>query len=172
MEKIIIQALRSKFDNAELIAKVANATSNPQVAVEMLLGIHEPMTPDQFGMVRKDKYRDDRYYVVREIKELENQIVCDTHNQKKITAWYKTKEDYNTDTNRIYDRIADYYTSKDVPTKGVVTERNVVYNIEDIAMHQLSTGVDLAMFMNHCELVIDPFAKPVAEFYDGTDASL
>lgn len=170
MEKIIIQALKSKFDNAELIAKVANATRNPQVAVEMLLGIYTPMTPDEFGMVRKDKYSD-KYYVVKEIKELEDIIVCNVYSQKTITAWYKTKEDYNTDSNRIYDRLSDYYTTREVATKGFTTQRDIAFNIEDIKKHNLATGVDLGLFMERCENAIDPLAKPVAEYYDGSNIS-
>jgi len=170
MEKIIIQALKSKFDNAELIAKVANATRNPQVAVEMLLGIYTPMTPDEFGMVRKDKYYD-KYYVVKEIKELEDIIVCNVYSQKTITAWYKTKEDYNTDSNRIYDRLSDYYTTREVSTKGFTTQSDVVFTIEEIKKHKLATGVDLGLFMEACENTIDPLAKPVVEYYDGSDAT-
>ena len=172
MEKIIIQALKSKFDNPELIAKVANATRNPQVAVEMLLGIHTPMTPDEFGMVRKDKYSDTKYFVVKEIKELEDIIICDVHTQKTMTAWYKTKEDYNGDKNRVYDRLSDYYTTKETPTKGVTTQRDIAFNIEDIKKHNLATGVDLGLFMERCENVIDPLAKPIAEYYDGSEVTL
>jgi hypothetical protein len=44
MKKLLTLALATKFDNAATILQICEATSNPETAMEMLLGIYEELT--------------------------------------------------------------------------------------------------------------------------------
>ncbi len=57
MEKILKIALENAKPNMSALIKVINATGNPQVAAEMLLGIYEyPVVPNQPGKVIQNQY--------------------------------------------------------------------------------------------------------------------
>lgn len=57
MEKILTIALQNAKPDMHNLMKVINATGNPQVAAEMLLGVYEyPVVPTQPGKVIQNQY--------------------------------------------------------------------------------------------------------------------
>ena len=97
MNKIIFKSLElAGFKNASVIAEVLNATPNPQVAAEMLLGIHEPISAQSFGQHWKHRYRDEIISVVS-VNELQNEVTLNMYKPKTATMYYLTVEDYKND---------------------------------------------------------------------------
>lgn len=101
MNKIILKSLElAGFKNASELAKVISATPNARVATEIVLGIYEPVTVEDFGTYWKQKYSDTIYQVMS-IDELHDVITCYKHTQKTETFYYLTRDDYDSKTNRV-----------------------------------------------------------------------
>ena len=125
MNKIILKSLElAGFKNASEIAEVIAATPNPQVAAEIILGVYEPVSAEDFGSYWKHKYSDTIYQVMS-VDELHDVITCYKHTQATELFYYLTSEDYNSKTNRVakqdkQDGVKYYdYRSEAVP--GVTT---------------------------------------------------
>lgn len=130
MDKIIQKAFTlAGFTNASVITEVVNATPNPRVATEMLLGIYEPTTVFSFGQHWAHKYRDCILSVVS-INELQNQVVVNQYSPLTKRMYYRSEEDYKNDDNGVWEEDRDNrvkyadYRSKTVT--GVVTAEKVL----------------------------------------------
>lgn len=104
------------FKQSDVLAQLINVAPNPDVALEMLLGVHVPMVLSQYysSSDRKTMYEPSK------LNELEDMISYTSFEQKRKTIWYLSKEDYN---NGVYvtERPKDYHTWSTIPDKGYKT---------------------------------------------------
>lgn len=132
MQKITLKALElAGFQNADKIAEIISYVPNPQVAVEMLLGIYTPKTVDIATSYRKHKYSS--YEIMAEITgydDLGNKVFYTQYEPLTKEVYYLTREDRD---NKVYveERPKDYYTSGSVKTPGVKVKENQETSTED-----------------------------------------
>ena len=123
MEKITLKALQlAGFQNADMISKIISYVPNPQVAVEMLLGVYTPTVIEAATRFRKHRYTSQEEIVeITDIDDLGSIIYYKVYVQKTKYVYYLTKEDRE---NNIYvtERPKDYYTSGSVKTTGYTIE--------------------------------------------------
>lgn len=95
MEKITLKALElAGFKNADTIAEIISYVPNPQVAAEMLLGVHTPTVLLHAERFRKHKYDSHKELIeMLEINDLGDCVKFNTYTQKSKQIWYLTKED-------------------------------------------------------------------------------
>ena len=124
MEKITLKALQlAGFQNADMISKIISYVPNPQVAVEMLLGVYEPTVVETATRFRKHRYNSQEEIVeITNIDDLGSIIYYNVYIQKTKHVYYLTKEDRE---NNVYvtERPKDYYTSGSVKTTGYTVEQ-------------------------------------------------
>jgi len=125
MQKIITEALKlAGYKNHEELARVVNATPNPVVATEMLLGVFEEIHPEAFGELWKSKNDSDEFIlVIDRIDSLYNTVYYTRYEHNTKTVYYLTKEDY---ANKVFveERPAysvDWYTSAKLRVNGYRT---------------------------------------------------
>jgi hypothetical protein len=129
--KITLEALKLKgFQNPTAIAEILNYVPNPNVALEMLLGVHEPKVVEIETSYRKHRHRDSIYELTG-YDELAGKVMYTEYKQKTKTVYYLTKEDY---TNRIIGIVKpdskDYYTTGSAPANGYTLVPNQTMSIE------------------------------------------
>lgn len=119
MEKITLKALQlAGFQNAAEIAKIVSYVPNPQVAVEMLLGVHTPIdiNPDQRFRVSEHSSCTDIIELI-DIDELADKVSYTRYEQKTKYVYYLTREDRDKNI-YVSDRPEKYYDSGRIPTTG------------------------------------------------------
>ena len=96
MEKIIRKALEGATFKIEDVLKVINATENPAIATEVLLGIYEPPT------IKLTSDKLDIYYYKPQLvsyNPISDRVTFDYERVVTKTCWFKMNEDYhNVDT--------------------------------------------------------------------------
>lgn len=115
---IVLKSLElAGFQNPTAIAQILNYVPNASVALEMLLGIHEPMVLDSSTIYRKNKWGEDKLFVLMSIDELGDFVTYKEFRQNVQTVYYLTKEDRD---NKIYqiERPEKYYDSSNIPATG------------------------------------------------------
>ncbi len=123
--KIILEALNLKgFQNPTAIAEILNYVPNPNVALEMLLGIHEPKVVNIETSFRKYRHNRDSIYEITGYDELGDNVIYAEYKQKTIPVYYLTKEDAQNKEVFVLERPKEYYTSGNIPTKGYVVTPN------------------------------------------------
>ena len=119
MEKITLKALQlAGFQNADMISKIISYVPNPRVAVEMLLGVYEPMVIDPATRFRSYRYDRKNFVEIISIDELGDTVTYKEYNQNTMMVWYVTKDDYE---NNVYvtERPKSHYDYRHIPTNGV-----------------------------------------------------
>ena len=123
MEKITLKALQlAGFQNADMISKIISYVPNPQVAVEMLLGLYEPTVIEAETRFRKHRYNSQEEIVeITNVDDLGSIVYYNVYVQKTKYVYYLTREDKE---NNVYvtERPKDYYTSGSVKTTGYTVE--------------------------------------------------
>lgn len=119
MEKITLKALQlAGFQNAEMISRIVNYVPNPQVAVEMLLGVYEPKELEYSNRFRKYKWDSDKVVEITGIDELGNVISYKEYRQKTQTVYYLTEEDQKNKVYQLERPSSDYYSNGSIPANG------------------------------------------------------
>lgn len=127
MNKITLKSLElAGFKNASQLAEIIATTPNARVSAEILLGIYEPVSVEDFGSYWKHSYRDTIYQVLS-IDELRDFSVCYEHKQKTEQFYYLTSEDYESKINRVAkaDKVdgVKYYNWHSEAVPGVTTNQ-------------------------------------------------
>lgn len=135
MEKITLKALElAGFKNANIIAEIISYVPNPQVAAEMLLGIHTPTVLKYADRFRKHKYDSHKELVeLVEINDLADWVKFNTYNQKTKQVWWLTKED-KAAGKYVEERpnSREYYDWEYMPTTGYkVSEEPTIMSIKE-----------------------------------------
>lgn len=120
--KIALEALKlAGFKNPTAIAEIISYVPNPNVALEMLLGIYEPKPLDYANRFRKYKWDSKKVYEITGVDELGNRVTYKEYEQKTQTVYYLTRDDRD---NKVFqlERPKDYFTTGEIPTNGY-TER-------------------------------------------------
>ena len=116
MNKIIKIALESKYSNIDMgaLMDVINATSNPTVATEVLLGVYEPPRILGVSRVVSDNMVENRTLI--EYNKYTDKVAYSYERTEEITCYFPTKEemDANTEYNdnirtNLYNRDKDSY---------------------------------------------------------------
>ena len=101
MEKIIRKALEGATFKIEDVLTVINATENPAIATEVLLGIYETPT------IKLTSDKLDIYYYKPQLvsyNPISNRVTFDYERVVTKTCWFKMNEDYhNVDTAVVVD---------------------------------------------------------------------
>jgi hypothetical protein len=132
MDKITLKALElAGYKDANTLAKIISYVPNPQVAAEMLLGVHTPREVKRGIQADYRKHKWDSrtdFVCVLSYDELGNTVKLRKANQKMQQVWYLTKEDKQ---NGVYvtERPRDYSDWGSVPVNGVNYEE-VDYDID------------------------------------------
>jgi len=117
--KITLEALKLKgFQNPTAIAEILNYVPNPTVALELLLGIHEPKVIDIETRFRKHRYNKDSMYEITGYDELGDKVFYAEYKQKTIPVYYLTKEDAQNKEVYELERPKEYYSTSPIPTSG------------------------------------------------------
>lgn len=133
MDKITLKALElAGYKDANILAKIISYVPNPQVAAEMLLGVHTPREVKRGIHADYRKHRWDSrtdFVCVLSYDELGNTVKLRRANQKTQQVWYLTKEDKQ---NGVYvtERPRDYSDWGSVPVDGVDYEE-IEMDIQD-----------------------------------------
>lgn len=135
MEKITLKALQlAGFQNADMIAKIISYVPNPQVAVEMLLGVYTPSQIELATRFRKHKYDSHSELIeMTEIDDLGDCVKFKVYSQKTQNVWWLTKEDkaankYVTEKPKSRD---DYYDWGYGPATGYVVKEQTILSIKE-----------------------------------------
>lgn len=118
---IVLKSLElAGFQNPTAIAKIISYVPNPQVALEMLLGVHEPVQLDYSKRFRKYKYGHEKFYEILNIDELGSVVHYAVYEQNCKYVYFVTEEDYNNKVNYHTEkqRGVTYYTGASIPTSG------------------------------------------------------
>lgn len=118
--KISLEALKlAGFKNPTAIAQIISYVPNPNVALEMLLGIHEPIVIDQLNRFKKHK-NDSCSHLVEIITydELADKVMYKKYTQKTQQIWFVTAEDYKNQTNGLAVRPDRYHDYRNIPAEG------------------------------------------------------
>jgi len=119
MEKITLKALQlAGFQNADMISKIISYVPNPRVAVEMLLGIHEPMSLDPADRFRTYRYDRSSIVEILSIDELGDSITFKEYEQKTMQVWYLTEEDWK-NKKYVTERPKSYHDYNNIPANGI-----------------------------------------------------
>lgn len=143
--KIALEALKlAGFQNPTAIAEILNYVPNPDVALEMVLGIHEPKIIDEENKFRKYKYSEEKYAEITGYDELGNTVMYNVYTQNTVKGYAITEEDYKNNT-LVFERPSKYYHTKDVPTTGYTT-RPDSSTIEEFGNHYPTIVSSMEMF--------------------------
>lgn len=95
MQKITLKAFElAGYDNPEVLAKIVSYVPNPQVATEMLLGVHQPIKIADLGKYRQSSKRSrDTFIEIVEIDELADVVKYKRYEQKTVCVYYATQQD-------------------------------------------------------------------------------
>jgi hypothetical protein len=141
MQKIIEQSLKlAGYANASELARVVNATPNPIVAAEMLLGVFEEICPETIGRYWRSKYKSEsNVFYLDHVDSLRNVIKVKRYSYNTKTAYFITKEDYSNKVH-VLERPSDYYTTGSVRVNGFdfIDEEHSLEKLNDsfVAMSQ------------------------------------
>lgn len=132
MEKITLKALElAGFQNADMIAKIISYVPNPQVAAEMLLGIHTPTVLKYADRFRKHKYDSHKELVeMTEVDDLGDCVKFKTYAQKTQNAWWLTKED-KAAGKYVTERPKEYYDWGYIPAAGYVVKEEMSMSVKE-----------------------------------------
>ena len=132
MNKITLKALElAGYKDPNTLAEIISYVPNPTVAAEMLLGVHQPIDiHNDFGFLWEPKRpsNDGSLYLiwVKSIDELADVVYYKRYVTAKVWVYYLTKDDF---ANDIYQfekpEGGNYYTSKQIRTKGFTVEENL-----------------------------------------------
>lgn len=119
MNKNLLAAIlqNANYPSSFVLAEIVSCVPNKEVALEMLLGVHDYKKPDLFWSTKTG----DTLYFLHELDELNNTVKFDRFTQKTERVWYKTKQDKE---NKVYvtDRPNDYYDWDSIPVNGYIKE--------------------------------------------------
>jgi hypothetical protein len=119
---IVLKSLElAGFQNPTAITKIISYVPNPQVALEMLLGVHEPVQIEHSKRFKKYKYgNNEKFFEILEIDELGGTVLYNVFEQNTKTVFYVTEEDYNNKVNYHLEKQRDvrYYTTSSILTAG------------------------------------------------------
>lgn len=126
MNKVALKALQlAGFQNADMIAEILNYVPNSTAALEMLLGVHEPLSLNSYYKRGNDLVK------VNAVDELANVIKFTEYEQKTTRVWYLTAEDWKNDVYVTTDPgHRNYHDYKFIPCAGV-NERDRTYTIKE-----------------------------------------
>ena len=126
MNKITLKALQlAGFQNADMIAEILSYVPNPTAALEMLLGVHTPMSINTYFKRGNDLVK------VKAVNELGDSINFTEYEQKTTRVWYLTAEDWKNDVYTTTDPgHRNYHDYKYLPSAGV-NERDRKYTIQE-----------------------------------------
>lgn len=119
-DKLVLELLKCKgFQNPETIQRIVSVTPNPNVTLEMLLGVYEQPIYDRSLRFKKHRYDSHEELVeILSIDELANTVTYKHYQQKTATVWYLTEQDKK-DGIYILDRPAGkYYDWSNIKTAG------------------------------------------------------
>lgn len=114
------------YSNSETLALIINAVPNPTVALEMLLGVHTPISKGAY--YRKG----DTLMQIMYVDALRDMVSYTEYEPKTKQVWYKTKEDRN---NGIYQDTrpsGEYFDYTWVKTNGVTERKDKTMSIQDL----------------------------------------
>jgi hypothetical protein len=133
--KITLEALKlAGFQNPTAIAEILNYVPNPNAALEMLLGIHEPKVVDPDNSFRRHRYSsENKYAEITGYNELADTVQFRVLRQKTVTMYAITEEDYKNNT-LVFEKPSKYYHSKEVPSTGYTskTDSSTTKDFEDM----------------------------------------
>ena len=120
MQKIMLKALElAGYKDANTLATILSYVPNPQVATEMLLGVHVPKTVDSNNEFRKHKYIG-RKEIVQVIgyDELGDTVKYLNHLPKQRQAYFATQEDKKANIYS-FDKPKQYFDWEYVDVPGI-----------------------------------------------------
>jgi hypothetical protein len=129
--KIITSALKGITANPELLAKIISYVPNPEVAVEMLLGIFEEPAPG--ALFYRPKWNSEiTVKVITSIDHLGDSITYNTFTRKMQRVFYVNKGDkangiYVIDRPSTYDDYGDVQVNGFTVTEGIVVSAKEFY---------------------------------------------
>ena len=136
------------YTNPEQISQIVNATPNPTVALEMLLGIYQPI---DIGLYYKRG--DSRYFVVQ-VNELHDQVHYKEYSRKTRQVWAMTKEDWDNKRFVTEKPKGNYHDYTWVPDTGYTMRENSTSLKDFLDRYTLTTDVEFATtieFWNNTE---------------------
>lgn len=122
---IVLKSLElAGFQNPTAIAQILNYVPNASVALEMLLGIHEPIVLDSDNRFRKYKWDDNKIVEITSIDELGNRISYTKYEQKTQNVYYLTQEDRKNNIYQLERPKGEYYNNGSIPANGYSKSEN------------------------------------------------
>jgi hypothetical protein len=112
------------YNRPDVLATIIGSLNKPDVAVSMLLGVHQPIEHCTYYK------RDSTLYVIDAIDEIKNVVSYSYARCKTQYVYYLTKDDR---TNNVYTTErpkGDYYTTGEIPVSGV-TFNNSSDSVDD-----------------------------------------
>lgn len=127
---IVLKSLElAGFQNPTAIAQILIYVPNPTVALEMLLGIHEPMVLDSSKIFRKNRWSEDKLFELLSIDELGDFVTYKEYRQNVQTVYYLTEEDYKKKIYQI-ERPEKFYDSSTIPATGYKESAVMQMNVQ------------------------------------------
>lgn len=130
--KIALEALKlAGFKNPTAIAEILNYVPNPSTALEILLGVYEPIVVNPAERFRTHKYSS--YKKIAELvsyDELGNTVTYKVYEPKMQNVYFLTKEDKDKNVFTT-DRPRDYHSWDTIQVAGY-TERETTCTIESL----------------------------------------
>ena len=141
--KIALEALKlAGFKNPTAIAEVLSYVPNPSIALEVIMGIHEPIVLDPSTRFYSNRYSDSLYEITR-IDELGNKVYYKEYKQKTKSVYYLTKEDCQNKVYQLDRPKGDYYNNGSIPDTGY-TEYESKMDVEEYQKSYKAVPIELA----------------------------
>lgn len=113
------------YSNPETLAQIINAVPNANVALEMLLGVHTPMTTETYYRYGNNLHK------VTSIDELRDVLRYTDYEQKSKQVWYITKGDREIGIYQDSKPKGDYHDYGWVKTAGVTQRDDRTNSVSD-----------------------------------------
>jgi len=150
--KTILEVLKlASFKNPNAIAAIIGYVPNADVALEMLLGIHEPLVVDDTNRFRL--YRNSNYSSLVELigyDELANKILYKKYTQKTEQTYYLSEQDYLNHVNGTNIRPSKHYDYRYESIAGY-TESDESDAIEGFGFTKPISNEDAFEMLTHWE---------------------
>jgi hypothetical protein len=115
------------YSNSETLALIINAVPNPTVALEMLLGVHTPISKGAYY-----KRGDSCLMQIMYVDALRDIVSYTEFEPKTKQVWYKTKQDRDNGVYTDTRPSGDYFDYSWVKTNGVNERKDRTMSIQDL----------------------------------------
>ncbi len=113
------------YNRPDVLATIIGTLNKPDVAVSMLLGVHQPIEHCTYYK------RDSALYVITSIDEVKDQVSYTYQRCKTQSVYYLTRSDRENNVYTTERPKGDYYTAGEIPVGGGVSTSSSYDKIDD-----------------------------------------